>query len=290
MIFLYGLVLVTVVITWKAFEDFSFYEKHVFRVDPILIRKEYSRMFMSGFLHSNYLHLGFNMFALFSFGEQLINTFFSPIEFAVLYAGSLLAGSLLLLYIHRNHGDYSAVGASGAVSGVVFASVALIPNGGIGLIFIPGLYIPSWLFGLIFVGYSIFGIRSQRGRIAHEAHLGGALGGLLLTLLYFYNRHQFDYRVIAAILIPSLIFLYFVVYHPEWMITGKVNWGNSPFRLKRPKIRRDFSPKTKKQHPGKAEPEKTRTAELNELLDKVNEVGYNNLSEAEKRRLDQLSR
>lgn len=285
MILIYLIIIANVVISWKGFNEYYFLQKHLFRIDPILVRKEYGRMISSGFLHVDYMHLAFNMFTLYSFSEGLEGTF-NTFEFIMLYVGSLLAGNLLALYIHRNHGNYSAVGASGAVSGVVFASIAIEPNG---LVF---LIIPSWIFGIFYILYSIFGIKSQRDNIGHEAHLGGALAGLAMTLLYFVGRHNFNYWIIAAMAVPSLAFLYLIVYHPEWMMTGKVDWRKNPistfFRERREK-RQTFHYNTK-EHPGKAEPEKTRTAELNDLLDKVNRVGYDNLSAAEKKRLDQLSR
>lgn len=291
MILIYLIIIANVVISWKGFNEYYFLQKHLFRIDPILVRKEYGRMISSGFLHVDYMHLAFNMFALYTFSEGLVGKF-NTFEFAMLYAGSLLAGNLLALYIHRNHGNYSAVGASGAVSGVVYASIALYPHGGIGLIFIPGLSIPSWIFGILYTLYTIFGIKSQRGNIGHEAHLGGALAGLAMTLLYFVGRHNFNYWIIAAMAVPSLAFLYLIVYHPEWMMTGKIDWSKNPistFFRERKEKRQTFH-YHKKEHPGKAEPEKTRTAELNDLLDKVNRVGYDNLSAAEKKRLDQLSR
>ncbi len=277
MTLIYIIIGLNVLFSWKGFEDYSFFEKFKFQTDRILHGKEYVRMVSSGFLHVNYMHLLFNMYAFYMFAEVL-TVVFSDIEFILLYLASLLAGNLLSLFVHRDHSNYSAVGASGAVSGVIYASIALIPDGGIGLIFIPGLYIPSWIFGIIYILYTIFGIKSQRDNIGHEAHLGGAIAGMILTVAYFHNQYVFNYVIIAAMLVPTFIFLYFVVYHPEWLLTGKINWSNNPIsRYKN----RDKSLGSRKE-------QKNRQAELDDLLDRVNDVGYVKLTDDEKRRLDQL--
>lgn len=277
MILIYVIIAANILFSWKGFEDYSFFSRYKFRIDDILVRKEYVRMLSSGFLHVDYMHLLFNMYAFYTFADVL-QYFFNPFEFGLLYFGSLIAGNMLSLYVHRNHGDYSAVGASGAVSGVIYASIALMPEGGIGLVFIPGLSIPSWIFGIIYLLYSMFGIKSQRDNIGHEAHLGGAIAGLVLTVLYFFTKVDFNYWIIAAMLVPTVAFLYLIVYHPEWLITGKIDWSNNPLsRYKRQQKNKPNRPKESKQE------------ELNRLLDKVSKHGLESLSQHERDRLDELS-
>lgn len=263
------IIALNVLISWKGFNDYQFFQRYKFNVDGILVRKEYIRLLSSGFLHADYTHLGFNMVTFYMFGDALALTM-SPIELIVVYVGSLLAGNALALYIHRNHGDYSAIGASGAVSGIIYSTI----------IFYPGLLIyfiiPGWLFGIIYILYSIFGIKKQQGNIGHDAHLGGAIAGLLITVIYFSSRYEFNYYIVAGMLVPTLLFLYLIVYHPEWLLSGKIDWRNNP-------ISKWFNTKSTKPK------QKDREAELNRLLDKVNRVGYSNLSDAEKTRLDQLS-
>lgn len=177
------------------------------------------------------------------------------------------------MYLHRNHGNYSAIGASGSVSGIIYSTI----------IFYPGLLIyfiiPGWLFGIVYILYTIFGIRKQTGNIGHDAHLGGAIGGLLITVLYFFNQYEFNYFIVGGMLIPTIIFLYLIAYHPEWILAGKIDWRNNP--LTKRKDKNSSNSDNKKSL--------SREAELNHLLDKVNRIGYENLSDAEKRRLDQLS-
>jgi len=277
MMLVYAIIGVNVILSLRGFRDFSFFERYKFEVDSILIRKEQIRMLSSGFLHVDMMHLIFNMYAFYTFSGVLVS-YFTTLEFAIIYFGSLIGGNLLSLYIHRNHGNYSAVGASGAVSGAIYASIALVPDGGIGLVFLPGLWIPSWIFGIIYILYTIFGIKSNRDNIGHEAHLGGAMVGLILTVLFFLNDPtvQFTWWIIGAMLVPTLAFLYLVVYHPEWLLTGKIDWSNNPLSRFKDKQDRERNKRPK--------------PELNELLDKINRDGYESLTIEERKRLDELSR
>ena len=135
----------------------------------------------SGFLHADLGHLFMNMFTLYYFGRPIERALGSW-RFLVVYFGSLLAGSLLTLLLRHRDPSYRALGASGAISGVVFSFVLFAPFSSIYIFLIP-VGIPAILFALGYVLLSIFGVRRRLGRIGHEAHLGGALGGLLLTLL-----------------------------------------------------------------------------------------------------------
>ena len=146
--------------SYKGFRDREFTEEYIFDIDRILIDKEYRRLLSSGFLHGGWFHLIFNLIALLSFSKE-IELLFGAVNYLLLYFGSLIGGNLLSLYIHRNHGDYRALGASGAISGVVFSSVVLMPQSTISFVLIP-IEIPSWLFGLAFVLISILGIKKQR--------------------------------------------------------------------------------------------------------------------------------
>lgn len=140
---IFGLLIISanVIISYFGFTNSHFFESCTFHVDRILIKKEYKRLITSGFIHLDWGHLIFNMLSLFFFYDY-VEMFLGNIEFVILYFGSLLGGNLLALYIHRQHGDYSAAGASGAVSGVIFASIALFPGMGVGAFLIP-VHIPG---------------------------------------------------------------------------------------------------------------------------------------------------
>ena len=139
------------------------------------------QLITSGFIHADLGHLFMNMFTLYYFGRP-IETALGSWRFLVLYFGSMLAGSLLTLLAHYRDPAYRALGASGAISGVVFSFVLFAPLASVYVFLIP-VGIPAFLFALGYVAISIIGMRRRLGRIGHEAHLGGAVGGVLLTLL-----------------------------------------------------------------------------------------------------------
>ena len=217
----------------------------------------------SGFLHANWLHFGFNMMALISFALS-IEILLGYTSFLVIYFLSMLGGNLLSLYIHRNHGDYTAVGASGAISGVVAASIILYPGAEISLILIP-YGIKSWIFGLVFILISILGIKSQSDDIGHEAHLGGIIVGILCTAVISFDAVIDNWWIVAIMLTPIIAFFLLIRSRPDIMITNKWN-------LSLPKRNKQEDPKKS----------------LNFLLDKINKKGIDSLSNKEKKLLDQF--
>ncbi|MFC1766747.1 rhomboid family intramembrane serine protease, partial [Planctomycetota bacterium] len=178
-----AVIIATVITSYRGFTDQRVLERYMFQVEGILGYRQYYRILSSGFMHANGPHLFFNMFCFYSFGQSIERYFGWPLLLGI-YAASLIGGSLLALAIHRNHGDYCAVGASGAVSGILFASIFLLPGGSVMLMFLP-IPIPASVFAIGYTAVSIYGIKSQRGNIGHDAHLGGAITGLLLIALLY---------------------------------------------------------------------------------------------------------
>lgn len=180
------LLLLNVLVSGYAlFMDQSLIDRFAFKPRNILQGREWYRMVTGGFVHAGIAHLAFNMIALYSFGrglEQIIG----PAAFLIVYFGAEMAAHALTLSIHRDNPHYAAVGASGAVSGVIFGFVLFAPFST--LIIFP-LPIPIWaiIFAPAYIFLSIYAMQSEgsgvTGGIAHEAHLGGAIGGLLLTIL-----------------------------------------------------------------------------------------------------------
>lgn len=174
------LIVANVLVSYKGFNDLVFFDRYKFQVQKIL-GGEKLRMLTSGFLHVDWMHLGFNMYALYLFGKVVVVNFGIP-YFLLIYVGSLVAGSLYSLYQHKNEFYYSAVGASGAVSGVIFSSIMLYPDMELIMLPIP-IPLPGYIFGIGYLLYSIYGMKNQVGNVGHSAHLGGAIGGYVLTLL-----------------------------------------------------------------------------------------------------------
>lgn len=198
------LILANILFSMKGFNDHSFFDKFKFQVNSIL-KGEKVRMISAGFLHVDWLHLGFNMYALYIFGD-IVDARMGTIGFLIIYFGSLLAGSLYSLSYHKNELYYSAVGASGAVSGIVYSCIMLYPQMQLGLILIP-IPIPGYIFGVAYLLYSIYGMKNRLGNIGHSAHLGGAIGGYSLTLLLYPQIFQENFFMISVISIPIVFLL-----------------------------------------------------------------------------------
>lgn len=171
------IIIVTCLFSYKGFNDRHFFEKYKFSVGAISQRKEHIRLLSSGFLHADWMHLIFNMLSLFFFQGIVLN-FFDNIGFLIIYFGSMILGNVFTLKIYKNQPWYSAIGASGAVSGIIFSAIAMAPND-INVNFLPG-----WLFGTLYFGYSVYMMLNpkQWDNLGHSAHLGGAVFGLIYAL------------------------------------------------------------------------------------------------------------
>ena len=191
-----------VIISYKGFGDYGFFDKYKFNVGAIQ-RGEKLRMFSSGFLHVDTQHLLFNMITLYFFAGPVIQ-FVDTLGFIIIYLASLVAGSLLSLYFHRTEYHYTAVGASGAVTGVLYAAILLRPDMSLYMFFIP-IPIPAYLFGIGYLLYSIYGMKNQLGNIGHDAHFGGAIGGFVATLILAPYLFQTNLLMIGLLLIPIVL-------------------------------------------------------------------------------------
>lgn len=170
-----------IVVSLKGFKDYGFFERYKFNIGAIRGGQR-DRMVTSGFLHVDGAHLLLNMFTLYFFAEVVIR-WFGPGKFLIIYLVSLLAGSLLALSFHKQEPYYSAVGASGAVTGILYAAILLQPDMRLALMFIP-IPFPAYVLGIAYLLYSIYGMKKRLGNIGHTAHFGGAVGGYLTTLLF----------------------------------------------------------------------------------------------------------
>lgn len=191
-----------VIASLKGFNDTYFFERYKFGVGAIRSGQK-DRMVTSGFLHVDFSHLFFNMFTLYFFADVVIS-WFGPGKFLVLYFISLVAGSLLALYFHRKEPYYSAVGASGAVTGILYAAILLEPGMRLGIMFIP-IPLPAYVLGILYLFYSIYGMKTRLGNIGHTAHFGGAIGGYIITLLFKPDLLLTDTWMVILLAIPIVI-------------------------------------------------------------------------------------
>ena len=200
------IIMANVLFSMKGFKEYPFFTKYKFQIGSIL-SGEKIRLLTSGFLHADWVHLGFNMYALYLFGN-IVQAFLGAPFFLIIYFGSLLAGGLYSLKYHRDQPYYSAVGASGAVSGIVYSSILLYPGMELFLFFIP-IPIPGYIFGVGYLLYSIYGMKKQLGAIGHSAHLGGAMGGFLITLLLHPSLFITNNMLVTLLGIPILLLFIF---------------------------------------------------------------------------------
>lgn len=171
------IIAVTCIVSYLGLNDTRIFEKYKFNVAAISSRKEYFRLISSAFLHADFMHLFFNMLSLYFF-QGAVSYFFGNIGFLIIYFGSMILGNIFSLMIYKNQPWYSAIGASGAVSGVIFASIAMAPNE------ISVNFLPGWLFGTLYFGYSVYMMLNpkQWDNLGHSAHLGGAFFGLVYSI------------------------------------------------------------------------------------------------------------
>ncbi len=191
-----------IIISLKGFNDFSFFEKYKFNIAGIR-KGEQIRMFTSGFLHVDYGHLFFNMLTLYFFANVVINSV-GAAKFALIYLASLVVGNLLSYYFHKDEYHYSAVGASGAVTGILYAAILFVPEMNLYLFFIP-IPIPAWVFGILYLLYSIYGMRSRHGNIGHDAHFGGAIAGYVLTIAFAPILLETSLWIVTLLAVPIIL-------------------------------------------------------------------------------------
>lgn len=188
------LIIATIAVSMKAFNDRETTDKLKFNAYMVMKKKEYYRILSHALIHNSWMHLGVNMFVLYSFGE-VVETLFSFPElfpktyyygnflYVMMYVLAAAFASVPALLKHKNNHSYNAVGASGAVSAVAFASILLYPQGKIQFILFPFIDIPNVVFGLAYLGYSYYMSKNSRDNIAHDAHFAGAIFGLLFPIL-----------------------------------------------------------------------------------------------------------
>ncbi len=184
------LILITVVISLVALSNTNWLNRLLFSPYAINHYKEYWRFISGGFIHSDYFHLAVNMISLFFFAAMdggVVSNFvqlygeIGAFLFLFMYLSAIPISSLYSYYKHKNNSQYAALGASGAVSAVIFSSILFNPTSKIVLYFAIG--IPAWLFGILYLYYEYYMGKQQRDNIGHDAHFFGAIYGIVFTTI-----------------------------------------------------------------------------------------------------------
>jgi len=272
------LIIANLIASYNGLSNRRFYNRYVFQVEKILVYKDYKRLITSGFLHVSWLHLLFNMITLYAFGGGLEGylgqSSFGQLEYLLIYFAGLIGGNLLSLYIHRNHPGYKSAGASGAIAGVIFGAIALFPNMSIGFFLIP-ISIPAWVFGLVYMLISIYGIKSKKENVGHDSHLGGALIGMLVAILFKPSVLIDNYLPILIITVPALVFLYMIITNPNFLLVDNYFFRNQE----------DYYNIDHKYNQERA----NRQKEIDRILEKIHKKGMKSLTREEKELLKRES-
>jgi len=177
------LIAVTALVSWMALHNRALIERLILWPPAIHRRHQYDRLVTHGFVHADLQHLLFNMITLYFFG-RLIERFFAQyigeVGFALFYLSALVVAILPTYLGHRDDPSYRSLGASGAVSAVLFAFILLRPWSLIYVFFVP---LPAIVYGAMYVGYSIWMDRNGNDNVNHSAHLWGAGYGMVFTLV-----------------------------------------------------------------------------------------------------------
>ncbi len=184
------ILIVTVALSMAALGNDQLFLKMLLNPYQAIHRQQYWRFITSGFIHNGYIHLGFNMFTFFFFG-QVVEEIFSQIlgdggvtAYVLLYLSAIVISDLPVAIKNKNNPGYNSLGASGAVSAVVFCSILFFPLNKICLYGL--LCLPGFILGIIYVVYSYYqGKNMEAGNINHEAHLYGALYGIVFGLAIY---------------------------------------------------------------------------------------------------------
>ena len=196
------IVIVTVLVSIRGLSQQQVINDLIFYPPAISSRRQYYRFISHGFIHADFMHLGFNMFAFYSFGQAVEEIFslqclfggMGKLFFLLLYFSSLVMASLPDFFKYRDSYHFRSLGASGAVSAVIFSSIVLLPQIPIRILFIP-VDIPGYIFGLIYLILSAYLDKKGGGNINHGAHLWGALYGVAFTVfccLMFSNLDVYE--------------------------------------------------------------------------------------------------
>lgn len=180
------LIIITSIVSLLAlYVNESIYEKGMLRPYRTVRSNTWYEVISSGFLHGSFTHLLVNMFVLYFFGSVMEGVL-GPVQFTALYISALAFSSIPSFVLHRNNPNYATIGASGAVEAVLFSYIFVFPTEKLILLILP-IPIPAWLFGILFLVYSVYEGTKGSMKINHEAHIAGAVWGILYLIFFVPN-------------------------------------------------------------------------------------------------------
>jgi membrane associated rhomboid family serine protease len=182
----------TVLISYQGFNNKEFFNKYMFNAYMIFHKKDYKRLISHGFIHADWMHLIFNMLTLYFFGDFVEDVFnanfghWGSVIYLLLYLSAIPLSSAVSLIKYKDQHWYNSVGASGAVSAILFAAILFNPNMRIVLMFLP-IPMPAYFFGIVYLAYTQYSSRRDSDNINHDAHFIGSIYGILFPILINYH-------------------------------------------------------------------------------------------------------
>ena len=189
----YIIIAITGLLSFMAFSNKEMMMRMMYIPYVVHERNEFQRAITHVFIHADWMHLIFNMFVLYNFGPALESVFvrlgvaYPQVHFALLYFGAGLFATLLPYARHKNNPRYMALGASGSVSGMLFAFICILPNTPLTFVFFPFFDIPAYLVGILYLAYEYYMDKRGGSGIAHDAHIGGALFGIAFMFIFHFQ-------------------------------------------------------------------------------------------------------
>lgn len=185
----FAIILITCIVSIISFNNSNVKKELILSPYKVLNEKKVWLLITHAFIHADYLHLFFNMYVLYMFGPYLelyfeYNASLGIISYILFYILSAIFATIPALYKNGNNPNYLSLGASGAVSAVVFAYIVLNPLRELGIILLPGIWIPGFIFGILYLVAENYMSKKKYSNIAHDAHISGSLFGVFFILFF----------------------------------------------------------------------------------------------------------
>ena len=185
----FAIILTTCIVSIISFNNINVKKELILSPFKVLNEKKVWLLITHAFIHADYLHLFFNMYVLYMFGPYLelyfeYNASLGFISYILFYILSAIFATIPALYKNGNNPNYLSLGASGAVSAVVFAYIVLNPLRELGIILLPGIWIPGFIFGILYLVAENYMSKKKYSNIAHDAHISGSLFGVFFILFF----------------------------------------------------------------------------------------------------------
>lgn len=196
------IVVITLIVSFYAWSNEKIMYKLILDAYSVTKYKQYYRLFTSGFIHADYMHLGFNMLALYGFG-QMVEYYFvtkygllGEILYLLFYVLAIVVADIPSYLKNKNNSRYASLGASGGTSALVLASVLFSPLSQVSFFFIP---MPAIMMGILFLVYSYFMSTKKYDNINHDAHIHGAIFGFVAAIVFFPEALVHFYETLTSI-------------------------------------------------------------------------------------------